>query len=84
MWYSRGVLVKIAQLSIALAVMFAAIYAQETLNYPINGYLIGVWGFVAAYGATYLYIQLSDWRVRRRADLGALRSQQRPQKSIDI
>lgn len=84
MWYSDGVIVKIAQLSIALAVMFAAIYAQETLKYPINGHLIGVWAFVAAYGATYLYVQLSDWRIRRRANLATLRSQQRPQKRIDI
>lgn len=84
MWYSDVVIAKTAQLSIALAVMFAAIYAQETLNYPINGYLVGAWAFAAAYGATYLYVQLSDWRIRRRADLATFRGQQRPQKSIDI
>ena len=57
-------LIKAGQIVIASAVMFAAIYAQETLNYPINGYLIGAWAFMAAYGATLLAVRLIDRRVR--------------------
>ena len=57
-------LIKAAQFLIAAAVMCAAIYAEQSLGYDINGYIVGAWGFMAAYGATWLVVQLLDRRVR--------------------
>lgn len=57
-------LVKAVQFLIAAGVMCAAIYAEQTLKYDINGYVVGAWGFMAAYGATYAFVWLADRRVR--------------------
>lgn len=62
-------LIRTAQFLIAAAVFCAAIYAEQTLGYDINGFMIGAWGFIAAYGATYFAVKLLDWRARERGIL---------------
>lgn len=64
-------LIQVAQLSVAIAVTFAAIYFQQSTGYDLNPYVVGAWGFMAAYGATYLWVYLADRRVRSRGDFPA-------------
>lgn len=75
---------KAAQIAISLAVMFAAIWFQETYKYPINGYIVAAWSFMAAYGATLLAITLLDRRVRTGRILPRFGRDKGAQKSIDI
>lgn len=53
-----------AQLTIFTAVMCGSIYFEQSTGYDINGYIIGAWSFMAAYGFTLAYVYLSDRRVR--------------------
>lgn len=57
-------LIQIGQLAVAMAVTCGAIYFQQSTGYDINPYIIGAWGFMAAYGVTWLVITLLDRRVR--------------------
>lgn len=58
------ILVKLVQVAIALAVMFGAIYFQQTMDYPLNPNIVAAWSFMATYGATLLAVRLLDRRVR--------------------
>lgn len=75
---------KACQFSIALFVVMASIYAAETIPYPINPFIIGAWAFMAAYGFTLAYINLSDRRVRTGRILPRFRSKKAPTKGLDI
>lgn len=55
------------QVTLSLVVGFGAIYFSETNNYPINPALIGVWSFLAAYGATLGLIRASEWLTARKS-----------------
>lgn len=74
-------LVKLGQFLIAAIVGCAAMWFQQAYNYPINGYIVAAWAFMAAYGATLGIVRLLDWRAGRARGLGV---QQRTHKSIDI
>lgn len=55
---------KACQFTIAFAVVMASIWFQETYDYRINGFIIGAWAFMAAYGFTLAYMKLADRRIR--------------------
>ena len=53
------------QVTIALIVGCSAIWFQETYAYPINPMVVGVWMFLASYGATLLVGRLALWQLSR-------------------
>ncbi len=57
-------IVRAGQITIFVAVMFGCIYFEQSTGYHLNPWLIGVWSFMAAYGATALATYLLDRRVR--------------------
>jgi hypothetical protein len=73
-------LVKLAQFLIAAIVGCSAMWFQQAYHYPINGYIVAAWAFMAAYGATLLAVRLLD----RASSARGLGVQQRSNKSIDI
>jgi len=77
-------LIRAGQITISLAVSFAAIWFQQTYNYPINGYLVAAWAFMAAYGATYLLVLFLEWRIAKRGTLRRLSVEQKPRQGIQI
>lgn len=72
---------KLIQLLIAGGVMSAAIYAEQTLHYKINGNIIGAWGFMAAYGITLGIVKIQDLRSEPGGVLGRFRIKKLPNES---
>lgn len=77
-------LIKAAQLGIALAVTFAAIYFQQSTGYDINPHIVGAWAFMAAYGATWLAVILLDRRIREGRVLPRFGRKKGSHQSLDI
>jgi len=77
-------LIRAGQVTIALAVSFAAIWFQQTYNYHINGYLVAAWAFMAAYGATYLLVISIERRIAKRGVLPRLSVEQKPREGVQI
>lgn len=67
---------KVTQVTLFLATMFGSIWVSRVTEYPINPYIIGAWSFIAAYGFTLAYHNLSNRRVRLGRILPRLRRHQ--------
>lgn len=77
-------LIRAGQLAIAAAVMFAAIWFQETYDYPINPTIIAIWSFLASYGATWGLILLLERRVRYGRILPRLSREKHADQGVEI
>ena len=69
---------KAVQITLFLGVMFGSIWVSRTIEYPINPYIVGAWSFMAAYGFTLAYDNLSNRRVRLGRILPRLRVHKQP------
>lgn len=69
---------KLTQATLFLGVMFGSIWVSQVTEYPINPLIIGAWSFMAAYGFTLAYHNLSNRRVRLGRILPRLRVYKQP------
>lgn len=67
---------RLIQITIFLAVVFAAIWFEDAYDYPINGYIKGAWGFMASYGFTLLWCRFEAFLILRRARLRSFAGQE--------
>lgn len=77
-------LIKLAQVSVAAAVMFGAIYFEQSTNYHLNPNIVGAWSFMAAYGLTLLAVRLADRRVRLGRIIPRFGRKQSANKRLDV
>lgn len=68
-------LVRTIQFTLALIVVMASIWFQETYAYKINPFITAGWAFIVPYGLTLGYVRLADWRIRNGRVLPRLRRQ---------
>lgn len=69
---------KVVQVTLFIGVMFGSIWVSRVTEYPINPYIIGAWSFMAAYGFTLAYDNLSNERVRLGRVFSRLRVHKQP------
>ncbi len=73
---------RVIQVLIFAVVGFTSIYFEQSTGYHINPMIIGAWAFMASYGFTLAYVNLSTRYVRTGRILPRLGRKKRPDPSL--